>query len=959
MQRTGLLGVTGAAGLALLSIVACSDEGEHPYELTATVQSRFAQGGGLGCAAIGNAITSTTGNVYSNAASLVDSYQSSVGAYGGSNIGAGANVQAVASIVARGGVINGTELVNAPSSLALVPVPAGAVKLPRGSTTPGNVNLNTASDILTLAPGNYVVASLNVNSPASIKISPPGPVSIWVTGNLNLGGSENKNGVPGNLTFFVTSSGSTNVNSGGQLYGTIYAPTSAVNLNSAVFGAVVGSSVTLNSGAAVHYDQSIISCPPPPPVTASPPRQLPAPPNVQGCYVGTWNGWVSVPCTPFNQLPPAQQQIPYIAGGEGVITGYLNGGVDEYGHMPGVATTDPGGLKFGQVDATVVNIAPSTTNQPAEFDDCFNTEPGFCGTAGTTPNTFSVQLNTNPFPATMGPSVFPAGPADAPGWVPGDPGWVQFVLQSYGASSNEFRVCIWQNDFKQGKKFTTASNHAYISNCVAASNSQFFHAQARDLQSLDNASVAGSAFIDANGTDHDLGIVAQLSWWDPAQATSDYRGLYATVAPDLYGLWQNGNWTTVSGSLLGYGSGSIARFKNASVLTKVMAGNCAKSVELPGQGQAGTSCTSNLPTTAGMESVLQYTDESNDLNIVPGTQSTNLTLTADGNNNLELQYLAATGSPAPCDATPHVFVKDYDQDTGSTPSNLGGQAFWESPDIVLVAPGGAATDPSLTQVVGGQTYWIWVKVHNDYGCAPVPGVTARVLVGDASLASPMWTDVITSSDNFFASPVPVPAFGSNVIGPIIWNAAATADPHQCLLAVIKSPQELAPANMTDTPSSNQVAQRNIEIGGSCDWTLTNGTQSSQLGVVFTATDAQHQSYLLKTGDTATITFDDPTQALFNGWSANPHPGCTLSPANQNTQTVVTMTTGVGQAIVQGATLASGTSLKVTSAVVPALFSGQTINVGIASYFSNGGAITNPVNGSTCSGTAENGQPPPR
>jgi hypothetical protein len=101
-----------------------------------------------------------------------------------------------------------------------------------------------------------VASNINVNFPGAINISPPGVVQIWVTGNLNLGGVENANGVPENLEFLVTSSSAVSVNSRGELFGFIYAPDAVVNLNSAVFGGVVGSTVGLNSGSAVHFDQS-------------------------------------------------------------------------------------------------------------------------------------------------------------------------------------------------------------------------------------------------------------------------------------------------------------------------------------------------------------------------------------------------------------------------------------------------------------------------------------------------------------------------------------------------------------------------------------------------------------------------------------------------------------------------------------------------------------------------------
>jgi hypothetical protein len=229
-------------------------------EATATIQSAVTAAAAtvdpVPCAAWADAVVGNTGGVVVGARTLVDSYQSSAGAYGGANVGSAAIVQAATTITNNGGVIHGTLRPHAPAGLAVVPVAAGARNLPLGSRTPGSLNINTAAQSLTLAPGNYVAANITVSAPGAINVSPAGEVRIWVTGSLNLGGNLNRNGVPKNLAFLVTSAGSVNVNGGGALFGLVYAPTSGVLVNSPVFGTVVGSSVTLNSGAAVHFDQS-------------------------------------------------------------------------------------------------------------------------------------------------------------------------------------------------------------------------------------------------------------------------------------------------------------------------------------------------------------------------------------------------------------------------------------------------------------------------------------------------------------------------------------------------------------------------------------------------------------------------------------------------------------------------------------------------------------------------------
>jgi hypothetical protein len=232
----------------------------------ATVQSALSSAATdpVPCSAWSDAVVANTSNVVVGAGTLVDSYQSSLGAYGGSNVGSAAIVQAATTITNNGGVIHGTLKQHAPAGFAVVPVPAGARNLPLGSSAPGTLSIGTAAQSITLAPGNYVAANVNVSAPGAINVSPAGEVRIWVTGSLNLGGNLNLKGVPRNLAFLVTSSGFVNINAG-ALYGLVYAPTSGMFVGSPVFGTVIGKSVTLNSGSAVHFDQSSVCAPSNPP----------------------------------------------------------------------------------------------------------------------------------------------------------------------------------------------------------------------------------------------------------------------------------------------------------------------------------------------------------------------------------------------------------------------------------------------------------------------------------------------------------------------------------------------------------------------------------------------------------------------------------------------------------------------------------------------------------------------
>jgi hypothetical protein len=253
------LGTVSVILLASAASVHCAPPGDD--DATATVHAAVtaaAAADPVPCAAWADAIIGNTSNVIVGARTLVDSYQSSLGAYGGSNVGSAAVVQAATTITNNGGVIHGTLKQHAPAGLAVVPVPAGATNLPLGAHTPGSLNISSAAQSITLAPGNYVAVNVNVAAPGAINVSPAGQVRIWVTGSLNLGGNENARGIPKNLAFLVTSAGFVNINGGGQLFGMVYAPTSGLSVNSPVFGTVVGSSVTLNSGAAVHFDASSV-----------------------------------------------------------------------------------------------------------------------------------------------------------------------------------------------------------------------------------------------------------------------------------------------------------------------------------------------------------------------------------------------------------------------------------------------------------------------------------------------------------------------------------------------------------------------------------------------------------------------------------------------------------------------------------------------------------------------------
>ncbi len=759
------------------------------------------------------AVVANTGNVILNANTLVDSYQSSAGAYGGSNVGAAAVVEAATSVTNNGGVVKGIVRKDTPAGLSVIPVPAGATPLPLGSGAPGSLNINIASQSITLAPGNYVAANINVNAPGAINVSPAGPVNIWVTGSLNLGGNENLYGIPENLTFLVTSSASVNVNSGGAMFGTIYAPSSSVNIDSTVFGSVVGGSISLlNSGAAVHFDQSS-ACPQaiatPVPAGATP---LPAPPTQLGCYAGTLNGWLQVQCSHLSTEFPGFQNLA--VSNDGLSSGEYTASGTTHRFLP---------LVYGQVETTIVSV-------DSESDS----------TKG--PNRWSIQNNTNQFVC-----------AD----VSGDASCaVQFAVVADGEVGKS-AVCVVSADGNTG---------VYNDTCVTANGQNISVTQippeidvttrVGHLKAFDFANVAGYSFTGANSQKL-LATVAQFSWVSSQDVVPSTEtdvpnlipGLYAVVAPDQHGL--AGNWQFVTGGIMGEYNSSTAQFTGAGaeVDTRILASSCSGDVSASGPtcpGAPTLALAQNTFTTAGV------TKESDNLTLIqtPTISYPNVDLA-------ELDIISSTnasGSNATClSSVPnYLFIKDNEGDNGGVNSNVGGVPYWESPDIFVVPADAGAPDAGSVsgdlELTAGSPYDVYLQVHNDFGCTDVTGpISVLVDLANPDMGFANWQPVTTgsASGQYIAvgatGAAMVPANGAAILGPFSFTPDAGG--HRCVLAAIAADGESTPdasasgAVLPPAYTSNQIAQRNVQISDQCSYSVTNSYVNgaglpSAVGVVF-------------------------------------------------------------------------------------------------------------------------------
>jgi len=584
-----------------------------------------------------------------------------------------------------------------------------------------------------------------------------------------------------------------------------------------------------------------------------PPRTLPLPPRQQGCFRGTANGWVAIPCAPPGTLGPILTTETAIETPNGA------------------SPTIP--FQFGQVETTLTAFG-------SETDSRFSA------------NAFSVQGNTAFFTGSNG-----------------DSDWVQFVAQANGGTTT-LKIETWDIT-----TFTNAGSTCPGGSCAASCGCADFGvtniASRGTYNQFDFADIAGSVYNDTNGNPS-LGMVAQFSWFDPANDPSNNRGLYAVVTSDQYGLATR--WNQFSGGILGLGASSNANFTNSSVLTRTLAGSCVN----------GSSPVTNIPwpgTCTGSPQLL------------PDTTIGEVSPTAEGNNmckvgsstplvsaNQNLVYTSNLYStscgPASCISnSSRIFVRSTDEDNGVRPINFGTQAFWESPDLFLV-PAGTPVDVNAvsteTLVTPGSNFDVYVRVNNDFGCSPVTGAKALVYLADPAALSTSWVSITGGQyldRNGDSAGLSVPAGGRALLGPFTFTAPSTGlgDGHKCMLAAVTADGEPGPADTTNPVASYQVGQRNLQFSN-CVLPLTNATVSDGL-VTLTLTAVGAVPSLTGANDLA-VTFDDPAQAWYAIWLPGAGSGYALSQAAGQT------TVRLGQVSVTLAPvpLAAGQSVNATAVV---------------------------------------------
>jgi hypothetical protein len=279
------------------------------------------------------------------------------------------------------------------------------------------------------------------------------------------------------------------------------------------------------------------------------------PPQKKGCYRLVDGRWQEIGCIPDERLkdiPPPQAKINSLQS-----TTY---DVALFRHhitqltVPFVLAGVSVGFISDPAAATARDITPSGASRQA----------------------FSLQANTNFFPCSTCSNGSPFAASQT-----GDTGWVQFVFQALGSIA---RLCVWNIDVTIA--FNTNNAAGYRAQCTDMSTETppTFTIRVKPLTGDGAPSESGEVFgyiscpNPGSVSNCMLTAIAYLPWvppseLDPHTPGSLGVGWWAAVDNDALGL--AGNWTNVSGGLLGL-SFSSASFTKTRIGTALYAYICVK-----------------------------------------------------------------------------------------------------------------------------------------------------------------------------------------------------------------------------------------------------------------------------------------------------------------------------------------------------------------------------------------------
>jgi hypothetical protein len=137
------------------------------------------------------------------------------------------------------------------------PTPQPAPAIPAGLVDLGTLNIASGQTV-TLTAGAYLYDAANIKG----VLQGSGVVEIWVKGLFGINSTglvRADSGIPSKLWVFGPSGAQFHVDASAYFYGVFYGPqaTAVLNTGAAIWGVAVASTVSLNSGAVLNYDQSL------------------------------------------------------------------------------------------------------------------------------------------------------------------------------------------------------------------------------------------------------------------------------------------------------------------------------------------------------------------------------------------------------------------------------------------------------------------------------------------------------------------------------------------------------------------------------------------------------------------------------------------------------------------------------------------------------------------------------
>lgn len=210
---------------------------------------------------------------------MMDSYDSSVGAYDAATAGENADVRTNSTgqnklTVKNDAIVNGdayigpggdtddvVEIKNDGEITGDQEVQATSKSSPIKTTSEassGDLTL-TGSTTQTLTTGTYHFDSITLRDDAQLNVA--GAVNIYVGGKVSIkdDSSVNNGGLPTNLLLYITDTSDFDLKDDSVFYGGIYAPYSNVEIknDAALYGAVVADDFSGKNNAQVHYDEAL------------------------------------------------------------------------------------------------------------------------------------------------------------------------------------------------------------------------------------------------------------------------------------------------------------------------------------------------------------------------------------------------------------------------------------------------------------------------------------------------------------------------------------------------------------------------------------------------------------------------------------------------------------------------------------------------------------------------------